>query len=741
MDLPKGTQHSMRLPRIGVGGPDVRLRLVRADEAGESARPSGADPFVDVSPPDATFRAYLAELRLGDSGDPRPLVLLLEPNERPSAYANQPLWTTSHVASAWSSGFQAMRAAAGIGLARIDVSSGEEVPHHPPVAYCPVSDAYAIPFCPGCLGPLTTCRDEESLRRSGLPSFESGNDRFLHCPACLADNTRPNVFYTHRKRLTGTPAAGIEVRHRHELYADIAPRVPVSDPGFATHGCFVCKTLRASLPETAKLELPAHDASGIFPLAYYDFDYMVREGLPLGFEESAEILGGASIHAVIEQRASRRGLALSSDGRAVVESLTGDIPQFFFQGDRTGLFPLETLYLKLSSFGELLDGVLRLRTAAGRPHLGLSPYRMRGVLRGRDTHLPARWGLSLCVTDALSTTPISRIGEHDFPMQPPIWLVPEPRVGSHLPVPMTRAQTVNLQMRLDARTVELQGSADTARARLAASLQSEVYTPTDHGQHDRVLVSVIGPASGHRIRFVGHRTGTLPGGFAFSGTSGPLRAADAEALRTPQVLSGSAAEVTLVHQYDAPSDLLALGLLYFRLLFWNDRQDAANLGRDLLQRLALRLTGRDRGETHSRGLFEWNELEEILGEEKVAFGPNTILHRAEDRETKETLPLSLWSEVWVVGLRMASFVPGWSFAAGMDDYEPKDPGAALRRAREAVRALADQARASLIGSSGRNRFVLEAAQDFLDDLVEAQRTRGLEERGADETMVAPRRAE
>ncbi|MEZ4649559.1 MAG: hypothetical protein R3E97_12410 [Candidatus Eisenbacteria bacterium] len=440
MDLPKETQSTVRLPRIGVGGPDVRLRLLRADEAGEPARPAGADPFVEVSAPDATFRAYLAHVRLGDTTDSRPLIVLLEANERPAALANQPLWTSSHVARAWRSGFDAVRTAGdGPGMARIDASAGDSVPHHPPVAYCPISDSYAVPFCPSCKGELSTCRDEETLRRAGLPSFEAGSDRFLCCASCLADDTRPNVFYTYKKRLTGTPAAGIEVRHRHDLYADLASRVEVQDPAFATHGCFVCKSLRASLPQGATLELEPHDASRIFPLAYYDFDYVVREALPLGFEETASLLGGASFPELLEHRAIRRNLAATRDGNAIIQSLTGDVPQFFFQGDRTGLFPLESLYLKLAAFGDLIDGVLRLTTDAGRPHLALSPHRVRGTLRGRDTHLPSRWGLALCVTDALSTAPLARIGEHAFPQEPPVWLIPEPRVGAFLPVPMTRA--------------------------------------------------------------------------------------------------------------------------------------------------------------------------------------------------------------------------------------------------------------------------------------------------------------
>ena len=48
-----------------------------------------------------------------------------------------------------------------------------------------------------------------------------------------------------------TAAAGIEVRHRHDLYSDLASRVDAKDPAFATHGCFVCKSLRASLPAGA----------------------------------------------------------------------------------------------------------------------------------------------------------------------------------------------------------------------------------------------------------------------------------------------------------------------------------------------------------------------------------------------------------------------------------------------------------------------------------------------------------
>lgn len=737
MDVPADTLRSASLPRIGVGGPVARLRLVRADEAGEPSRAPGSDPFVEVSGPDSTHRAYLAELRLGTAPDPRPLVVVLELNELPQADSAVALWTSSHREAAWRSGFVSMRAAAGPGLAAIDASSGDELPHHPPVAYCPISDTYAIPVCPACLGPLATCRDEELLRRSGLPAFESGVDRFLSCASCLGDPTRPNVFYTHRRRFTGTPAAGVEVRHRHDLYADLAPRISSADPALATHGCFVCKqNATAPAAGVVRAALPTHDAQAIYPLAYYDSVYFVREALPLAFEEAAALLGGAALDELLAQRATRQGFARSAEGRRVAERLGAATPQFFFHGDRTGLFLLETLYLKLSAFLDLLDAIIRIAEKARRPHFALAPSRVRGVVRGRDTHLPARWGLSLGITDLVTTAPLARLGEHELPPDPPLWLVPEARPAAFLPTEMARAQTSVAQMRLTPRSLELIGIAEAARARLTGSLRSELYVASEHGRHDRVLVSIAGPASGQRIRFAGVRTAGTTGGFDFEGTSGHLRPEDAAAFRDAKVLDGASAEVTLLRHYGAPSDLLALGQLYFRLLFWNDRQDAARLGRDLLQRIALRLTGRERGAQGPRVLFEWDELAAVLGEEAVDLPPSALLARAEDRETETRLPLSLWSEVWTVGLRLATFVPGFSFAGAIDDEDPARPAEALRRARSEVLALAEQVRASLIGSSGRNRFVLEAAQDFLDDLVEATQTFEAEQPGsAEATMV------
>ncbi len=740
MQLPLEKPPQRRLPRIGIGGTDVRIRLTRADEAGEPSRPKGSDPFVEVSPPESPHRNYLAELRLGDSDAARALILTLEHNENPASIVNSPLWNRTRLEAAWNRGFEAMAAAQGAGMARLDGAGGyENLASHAPIAYCPHGDTYAVPVCPMCLGPVENCRDEDVLREAGLPAYESGGERFLYCPSCYHDQTRPRVFYTYRKKTTGTPAAGVEVRSRNDLYADLAPRIQCDDPNWQTSSCFVCKAHVASLPDGETLPAGSCDATTVFPLAYYEFLYLVREALPVSFEETSALLGGADFPALVEQRAGRRGFASTQEGQNVVDRLGPDAPQFFFRGDRGGLFALEALYLKLNAFADLLRGLLGVYDSQGRPHLGIAPSRTRGVLRARETQLPARWGLSLAFTDLISSAPLEELGDHKITTASQVWLVPEPRAEAFLPTEMTRAQSTRFQMRLDVQSVELHGGAAEARAHMVGTLTSEVFLDRDHGRHDQILVTVSGPASGHRIRFVGRQTSAKPGSFVFDGVSGPLLPEDGESLRTPQTLSGSAADVTIVHRFAGPSDLYSLGLLFFRLLFWNDRQDTTRLDRDKLLRLATRLTGRDRNPDQGRSTYEWDEIAPVLEEERAQLPSNSVLYRSEDRESGGNIPPSLWAETWLLGLRMVSHLEGWSFAGSIDGFDTEKPGAVIRDALAATQSLIDQTRSSLIGSSGRNRFVLEVCQDFLEDLAEAKSAPEPPEEGSAEmTMIMDR---
>jgi hypothetical protein len=94
----------------------------------------------------------------------------------------------------------------------------------------------------------------------------------------------------------------------------------------------------------------------------------------------------------------------------------------------------------------------------------------------------------------------------------------------------------------------------------------------------------------------------------------------------------------------------------------------------------------------------------------------------------------------LLAFRTASTVAGFSIADSLDAYPPDDPAEPVARALRAFEGLTERTRGSLIGSSGRNRVVLEVCHDFLNDLQEAASPREDAAPGsAEATMVFGRR--
>jgi hypothetical protein len=145
-------------------------------------------------------------------------------------------------------------------------------------------------------------------------------------------------------------------------------------------------------------------------------------------------------------------------------------------------------------------------------------------------------------------------------------------------------------------------------------------------------------------------------------------------------------------------------------------------------------------------------LRAALASEQIAFGPEAVLYRAEDRDAlgpgawgsaraegpeQAVVPEALWNEVWLTALRMATMIPGWSFCSGLDDYIPTAPAEPLARASRSLDGLVERCRGALIGSSGRNRIALDVCRDFWQDLQEAAHA-GTGEDSAEKTMVVSR---
>lgn len=701
------------------------IRLLPRPDGGSGGGDEAGDPFVRLSSDAHPFRAYLASLEDNGRVLVPHLTILMEPNEYPGSRtsgARSPVGNLQ-LERIWRAALQRhldldRGAIANLDLRALSAGDGEvELPHHPPLAWCRKTGAYAPALCPACLSIMETCRDQSLLRKSGLPSFESSLIRFLHCPRCVTETSRPPVFYTYSLRKIDGLAGGVSLRRRSELYRDMAPRFASSAAAGADagrHPCFNCPHRADCYPAGRHVNdrIPAEDQ--LFPLAYYDFNWLPLEPLPLGFHETAALLGGAVPSDVASGAAAEIDLR-----RRIISDLNRPGGQFFFEGDISGLFALEVLYLKLSALCDLARSLRDLLANSGFAHLALSPDRLSGALLSGPSTLPTRWGLTIKIGDLLTTAPLVELEADQVPGEPEIGSLPHPCPETFLPEAMGRPQIENLWMRMAVDEWKTDSSGNQTKANLSARLTAEdVYQGVDHGVHDLVrIVLPLDSAGTTPVVFSGCKTGSVAGGFEFTGVSGPLSDSQAVSFSGAAVSASKNVEVTIAHKFAAPADVVSLGLLALRLLLANDGQDVTNLD----ARLAGAIAGRVARERQTAGYGDFDFLHEAFSKENISSRPVEVLYRKIDRENvAAAVPPGLWEDVLLLALRLASNISGFSICANQDDYPAGDPKQPLSRVVDDLEELRERTRGSLIGSGGRNASIQEVCDDFLADVKEAE---------------------
>jgi hypothetical protein len=677
--------------RIELGGGTLTYRL--------AAGPSGAHslplPESDALVPYLAYDAY-AEV----SGIPvgRPVSLLLVPNEHtPTPHvAAGPFATNAHVERTWNEARRRLSSGALHGFAALDppfvaIAAPDQPLRHPPLTYCRKRRVYFSPVCPECLGPLVTCRDDALLHRLYLPAHGESLARFLYCRSC-ARTASTVTMYTYELREV-RHAESVRVRRRGELYRDLSPQIkgtPTRVP--AGHPCFACEHRETCYPVAGgAAPIPAEEH--LVAIAFYEFEFLPVERLPLDFDAAARVLGGGD-WPIPAAPAPTRG-----DARA-----TGS---FLFRGDGGGLFELEVLYLKLQAFAELIGGALELH-ANGRPHLALSHSRVRARADALGEGRPAAWGVHLKLRDLVSAA----LGESPAieARAPRVWSPPYQTTPSYLPEAARTPSVERLWMTLRAAAVS---PVDEGTVSIEAQLGIDDFTVPTLGRHDVLqlelpvpgsspIVAVGSAVSGDErlIRFEGQVLGADP--------------ATAARLQREGIPPGRTG-VTVTRVLHAPVDVYALGIIFVRLLFATDADAAGVTSLDALREAALSIADAARGGGHAP------DVAMLCRQAGVPSSPVDILYRAADRSAAQgAVPRDLWSDVLSLAIRMASNVKGFSVCESIDDYPREDPAEPLREVSHELEGLLRRTQVALLGTGGRNDVVLRALDDYLDDYHESR---------------------
>ncbi len=368
--------------------------------------------------------------------------------------------------------------------------------------------------------------------------------------------------------------------------------------------------------------------------------------------------------------------------------------QFLFQDDPSRL-SLESLWLKLSAFARLCRRVAEFYEQHQRPYLSLEPKHIHACVRDQTfTWLPARWVFALELDATKGPTPLvhetmpSEMARHV--------LVSSSDIDSTYIAPIMKQWPVGRELRVTVllRSVE-RVSDDTdqdSRGLVRAHVFSETASFTDFSERDVFHLVLRLPGNGSKtVSLWARKVEEAERGLVVSGLTEPIPNVTWAQLQgaKQQVFSDAVAHIYRAFHHGC--DLYGLGLLLFRSLL-------------VTQRLSLEQVKQQVGEVLERleplvqGLHpddNWTLFMRVSGRLQE--------HQGIFRPPAETsLPEYLWYDALILGLRLVSWIPGFSFCESPGARDEKPVPDALRRTVGMAELMAEQARLDLFDASARH---------------------------------------
>ncbi len=710
MREPGGIETARLLPPAGASAP-FGLHLV-LDVSGEGREHS---PFVRLSEADDLARVYLAAVKGDDDTLLELCALKLLPDAWPDGVTPGALEMSNRdVEDRWErerSRLVDLNAQSPHfpRFVRLDSTAGEAADRLPPLFYSRVGRSFFVPPCPVCKSPLSLCRDEAWLARTGLPPYASSRERLVWCESCAEGPGAPTVYTTSQIR---TP--GATVRSASELLDDFLRslrEVFTEEEAAALVGEETAKAARS---------LPAPDASGganagdlFTPLTLYGSPFLVTVAAPLDLEALADALGGRPWEE-FEVRNSGAGGTLPARWAWLIGA-PAPTRRLLFETESSGLDAVEIFFLKLTAFRQILEGLIDYYRAAGRPHLDLHPRHLLFELSGAGDGLPLFWtfqarihGLAAsAVTLPAPGSPSVVLPGHGLsvPYAPPE--IQEFRLAGYRPCELVFTDleeegTGSRRFRLRGRVSDAYGLYPSPQAR------------------DTIFLSIPDPTLD--FGFTGLAARATPGEVrsdeaAFASDLVALGESGMRRLRLALGTKIPGARYRVFPDFGTPSDLHALGVTLLRLLLRNDGQDVASVLK-ATDRLSREVASLAPGE--ARRNVTLAALLKRVPDAAGAFSKAQILWSRDDRrgDRPNAIPESLWERAVLLALRLVTRIAGFSIAASAADFDPLFREEKLERVVPEVASLLAELQSLLFA---RQSVHLEI-QQILAEIQESERS-------------------
>ncbi len=611
------------VPLPPLSPPGFSVHLIRAGE-------DGGEPFVRVADPQPGERRYEALLK-SETGAVVARLLLQLPAEEPQPLLDEEGEVAGPVTEArWGAARRDLEALAASPrhFPGLILPAGGETPAMPallpPAFFCPVPGAiFPIP-CPGCLGPLATCRDDALLAQARLPLYSVSSRRFLHCPGCHAAGEATPYFSLEESVPEELRARGVGglADLRQQLAAALDGRPPAA--GGEHLPCASCPEAGACLGAGGGPEPGAAPAPRWVPFNPHDTPFLLTRPHHVSFEGLLDRLGGRPTGG---DRSPDLGLLFSPAG--------------------SGVDAVEVLALKLAAFRQLVRAVREYYRILDLPHLDLHPAQV-GVEEGAPgEELPRLWSFQVKLMGT-SSARLLRLDDAVEILRPP------PHLQLPYSSPRVRASYLVGRRRGELVLERLEPAGDGWRIVGDLFDPDGIYPEPAPGDWivltwpagtladgERVTAARLAPAesagSGRP-----HRLSTAPVALAAATVR---RLEGARGLRIPRIA------YRVYPRLGVGDDLYSLGALLLRAVLVNDRQD---LG--IVEQLAASPEA---------------DLEQLRRRHGDALASANVFYQENDRlpGRPNAIPDELWRETLGVALRLLR--PESLAEAGGDDPQAR----------------------------------------------------------------------
>lgn len=683
--------------------------------------PSAGDavsPFFVLSEEEDFARVYLAVFK-GDGDSILDFAALKVPrNAHPLPVVPDPSLNNASIEARWRQEAERLREldAAGLAVPRSLRPGGQAPERLPPLLFCLPDCRFFSPPCPRCGMALETCRDDARLVEARLPLFTSSLERFLFCPRCAAQSPPP-AFYSYDAPAE-TPEG--ECFTAVDLYRDLGEALAgAGDSGTMTES-FPCPGCRE-----AAVQFQTAFASGVraapfwegrwTPLNFYDSPYVLTGLGQLSLDEFADWLGGRPRESFLEKKAPALSARLCYPVELQAEG------RLLFGTDGSGMDAVEIFYLKVAAFRQLVAGLLAYCRQTGRPHLDLHPRHVQFDLSAAGEGLPAAWtfrarlhGLS----SAARSERLAGVAEVVVPPRNAFAPYAPPEVLEFHLTPSRPAQLVLSELE----SAPLAGSAERGW-RIHGRLSDPYGIYPEPSERDWILVTLDNEALGlGALTFAARRDPRTAGDAHeahFIGEPLPLEEMAAQRLKKSAGVRIPGARYKIYADFAAPSDLYSLGMLLLRLLVGNDSQDARRI-QVAVEKVGKRLAAA--GDTTLANVLSGPGAATLLerdAELAAAFRKANVFYKALDREGERpnAIPDALWKRALLLGLRLATRLPGFSLCVTPADYEDAHPTEKIERLGNEVELLAAETRGLLFGRQGMNLEIQHVLAELLTEKI------------------------